>query len=122
MLNLLWLDLKRSILLLSGFKHCSESEDELSEVSPMNKMFKMLLVGTTLNSGVPPTVVVGTILLRSKMGWIIQEWLRLHHLGLALDGAKDLVDRKLPPRKPSMASVASMHTLIKQHVYTHIYI
>ena len=53
------------ILLLSGFKSCSGSEDELSEVSLTNKIFKMLLEGTTLNNVVPPAVMVGIILYAS---------------------------------------------------------
>jgi len=74
MLSLMRLDLKRSILSLSGFRSCSESEDELSEISLTNEIFKMLLEGTTLNSSVIPVVVVGTILLCFRTGWIMLEW------------------------------------------------
>ena len=83
------------ILSPSSFRGCSVSEDELSEVSVTNKFFEMLLDGTTLNSVVPPAVVVGTILLRSRTSWIMLEWLRALHPWLALDGAKDLINRKL---------------------------
>ena len=71
------------------------SEDELSEISLMNKIFKMLHKGITLNSVVPPAIMVGTILICSRMGWIMLGCLRGLHLGLFLDGAKDLVNRKL---------------------------
>ena len=55
----------------------------------------MLLEGITPNSAVPPAIMVGTIPLRSRTGWIILEWLRELHPGLALYGAGDLVNRKL---------------------------
>jgi len=45
--------LKQSILSLAGFRSYSGSEDELSEVSLTNKIFKMLLEITILNSVVP---------------------------------------------------------------------
>jgi len=54
----------------------------------VNKIFKMLLKGTTLNSAVPLPVMVETILLRFRTGWIVQEWIRTLHSGLALDGGK----------------------------------
>ena len=44
-----------------SFRSYSGSEDELSEISLMNKIFKMILEGTTLNSVVPPAFVVGTV-------------------------------------------------------------
>ena len=84
-----------TISYLSGFKSCPGSEDEHSEVSLTNKILKKLLEGTTPNSVVPPTVVVGIVLLRFRMSWIMLEWLRALHPGLALDDAEDLVNRKL---------------------------
>ena len=93
--SLLRVDLKWSIFSLYSFRSCSMSEDELSEISLMNKIFKMLHKGITLNSVVPPAIMVGTILICSRMGWIMLGWLRGLHLGLLLDGAKDLVNRKL---------------------------
>ena len=83
------------ILSLPGFINCSGSEHELSEVSLTNKIFKMLLEGTTPNSVVHPALMIGTILLRSKTGWIMLEWLGALYPGLVLDGTEDLVNRKL---------------------------
>jgi len=55
----------------------------------------MLLEGITLHSVMPQAVVARRVL-RSRTGWIMLEWLRALHPGLALDGAEDLVNgRKL---------------------------
>ena len=46
------------ILSMSVFRSCSRREDDLSEIFLANKIFMMLLEGTTLNCVVPPAVVV----------------------------------------------------------------
>ena len=48
-----------------------------------------------MNSMVPPSVVIGRVLLCSRTGWIMLDWFRTLHLGLALDSAEYLVNRKL---------------------------
>ena len=72
MFSLLRLDPKQSIISLSDFRSFSGSEDELSEIFLTNKIFRMLLEGTTPNSVVPPVIVVGknTLLRQDGLDYI----------------------------------------------------
>ena len=79
-------------LCLGGGSGC---EDVLSEITLLDKIFKILTEGLTLRSLVSLAVVKRTIVSRSRTSRVMCFCLRMLHPGLSLDGFKDVLNWEL---------------------------
>ena len=83
---------RRDLLLSLCLGGGSGCKDVFSEITLLDKIFKILTEGPTLRSSVPLAVVEGTIVSRSGTSMVVYFCLRMLHTGLTLDGFEEVLN------------------------------
>ena len=99
-----------AIFCLEGGSRC---EDVLSDITLLDKIFKVLREGPTLGSLVSLPVMERVVVLLSEMSGVMLLCFRMLHLGLTLDGFKDVLDRELQRGEAVIHPVGSEWALLR---------